>query len=508
MALPQAREAHHRAGWVEPCLPNAGAAGTLKIDSYPYRHRVRDVMTAPAKFVAPDALLGDVLRSMGEARVSSFFVAFAEPSNPENTGILTERDAMRCVARHGAEALGVCAGAIASRPLANVSADDLMFVAMARMNRLKLRHLGVVDDTRRIVGALSARDLLRQRAEEAVALGDEISTAADTIALGRAWAKLPEVAASLGGEGLSGRETAVLISHQLAALTARAAALAEQRLLSEGAGPPPCPYVLAVLGSAGRGESLLAMDQDNALIFSDGGDTAERDRWFAELSRHACDILHDVGVPYCAGGVMARNPQWRGPVSAWRQKIGDWVRRSKPEDLLAVDIFFDLRGVHGELGMAERLWQEAFDAARGQASFAKLLVASVGELRSGLTFFGGLRTEHGRIDIKKSGLFGIVTVARALAICHHMTERSTLARLDRLKALGRSEADLDALSAAQELFLDLLLAQQIDDIRHGVPPSNGVEVKRLSRQKRKRLREALEAVSRLDHITRDLLFSS
>jgi len=33
------------------------------------------------------------------------------------------------------------------------------------MNRLKLRHLGVTDENGKVVGALSARDLLRLRAE-------------------------------------------------------------------------------------------------------------------------------------------------------------------------------------------------------------------------------------------------------------------------------------------------------------------------------------------------------
>ena len=180
--------------------------------------------------------------------------------------------------------------------------------------------------------------------------------------------------AGLLGEGLSGIEIAALISHQLGVLTQRAAVLAEQRLRKEGHGEAPCPYVLAVLGSAGRGESLLAMDQDNALICADGAEPTDGDRWFAALGAHVADILHQVGVPYCKGGVMAKNPQWRGSVSAWRQRIGQWIERSKPADLLSVDIFFDMRGVHGDTGLADLLWREAFDVAKGKSAFAKLLV--------------------------------------------------------------------------------------------------------------------------------------
>ncbi len=283
--------------------------------------------------------------------------------------------------------------------------------------------------------------------------------------------------------------------------------IAERRMREAGQGAPPCPYALAVLGSAGRGESLLAMDQDNALIFAEGAPGGAEDRWFETLGTHVADILHEAGVPYCRGGVMARNPQWRGSVATWRERIAGWIRKSRPEDLLAVDIFFDLRGVHGDGALADQVWRAAFDAARGQADFAKLLVEAAGAVESGLGWFGGFRTAQGRLNLKKSGLFGIVTTARVLAIRHHVVERSTPARLAGVKALGLGgQSDLDALADAQAVFLDLVLDQQIDDIEHGRPATNAVLVKRLNARDRARLRGALEAVRGLDDLTRDLLF--
>jgi hypothetical protein len=50
---------------------------------------------------------------------------------------------------------------------------------------------------------LTARDLLRLRAGEAISLGDEIDQAEDAHALAVAWAKLPHVAAALLSEGLA-----------------------------------------------------------------------------------------------------------------------------------------------------------------------------------------------------------------------------------------------------------------------------------------------------------------
>ena len=394
-------------------------------------------------------------------RISSLYVRPAQGDHNDlrasETGIITERDVLRAVSKYGGDALDIPVEKLMSKPLAMIPADAFVYRAIGRMSRLGVRHLGVVDETGEVIGALSARDLLRVRASEAVSLGDEIDEARDVHDLGAAWAKLPQVVASLLAEGVNARDVAAVISRELGALTRQATVIAEERMREAGHGEPNCAYAVAVLGSAGRGESLLAMDQDNALVFADGAPGGPEDAWFEKLGIHIADILHEVGVPYCKGGVMAKNPQWRGSVATWRKRINDWIRVSKPEDLLSVDIFFDLRPVHGDGRLCTTLWREAFDAAHGEIGFTKLLADASGSVESAFGLFRQFKTREGRIDLKKSGLFGVVSTARVLAIRHHVVERSTPARLAGVKALGiGAESDLDALLEAQETFLDLL----------------------------------------------------
>jgi CBS domain-containing protein len=462
--------------------------------------------------VAPDAPLSAALRTMAAARISSLFVATLVPAmaaaRPQDTGIITERDVMRALAETDGQALAAPVAKVMSSPLACVPADAYVYRAIGRMNRLKVRHLGVTDEDGQIVGALSARDLLRLRAGEAVALGDEIDMAEHASELARAWARLPQVASALRAEGVPAGDTAGIVSRELGALTRQAAVIAESRMRQDGEGAPPCPYAVAVLGSAGRGESLLALDQDNALVFAEGEPGGAEDRWFAGMGDRLAGILNEVGVPYCRGGVMAKNPQWRGSVATWRQRVAEWIGRSSPQDLLSVDIFFDLRPVHGDGAMANTLWRESFDRAQGELSFAKLLAEAAGTTEPGLNLFGNIRTSKGRIDLKRAGLFGIVTLARVLAIRHHVVERATRARIAGLQALDIGAGrDLDALLDAQGVFQDLVLDQQVDDIEHGIPATNTVAVKRLTRRDRERLRTALAAVRHLDDLVRDLLFS-
>ncbi len=513
LALTGVLDQQHRAGWEEAVAPQARDDSALqRIDSYPYRHRVADVMSAPVKFITADASLGAALNCMAREKISSLLVVppgaqTVAGLRADESAIVTERDVMRALCERGPSALGQSVAGFASKPLVTLPAAAFVYRALGRMSRLKLRHLGVEDDNGGICGIVTSRDLLRLRAQDAAILGDAVDQADDVPALAAAWARLPQAAAGLVAEGVPARDVAAVISRELGALTRRAAVLAERQMAADGAGAPPCAYAMCVLGSAGRGESLLAMDQDNALVFADGAPGSSADRWFAQLGTIVADILHEVGVPYCKGGVMAKNAAWRGSVATWQARVAEWIARSNPSDLLSVDIFFDLVGVYGDTRLANELWRDAFDAAAGNAGFAKLLADASGQVQPATTVFGTLRTENGRIDLKATGLFGIVATARVLAIRHHVLERATPARLAAVAALGRGGAqDLEALSRAQAVLLDLILAQQIADIGMGLPPSNKVVVKRLSRGQRKALHESLGAVGHLETLTRDLLF--
>ncbi|MEZ5786762.1 MAG: DUF294 nucleotidyltransferase-like domain-containing protein [Xanthobacteraceae bacterium] len=510
-----AREAPSDYGLIEPVGTPVQAARERtfsRIDSYPYRHFVRDIMRAPVQTVTADTPVRDALSQLLRHGFSSMYVrpvgSDVQALHPQEVGIVTERDLLRALDAHGGETLGLPVERFMSRPIATVPADAFVYRAIGRMNRLKIRHLGATDEAGFLVGSISARDLLRLRAGEAVSLGDEIDQADSVEALGAAWRKLPGVAAALMAEKVSARNIASVISRELGALTRQATVIAERRMLADGQGEPPCPYAVAVLGSGGRGESLLGTDQDNALFFAEGEPGGAEDRWFETLSTHVADTLDAAGLPFCKGGVMARNAAWRGSTRTWEERIANWISRSKPEDLLSVDIFFDLRGIYGEAAFARRLRELAFDHAKGHTSFIKLLVEAAGTMELGLNFFGGFRTERGRIDLKKTGLFGIVNAARALAIRYRILQRSTSERLAAVGGLGIGGShDLQGYVDAVGVFLELILSQQLADLEGGLPPSNAVAIKRMSRYERQRLRAALEQVAQLEWFIRDLLFS-
>lgn len=482
-------------GWqdvVRPQSVNAMQMGVLaRVDSYPYRHRAEDVMSKPPIFADPAMTVRDALTMIAERRISSVFLERAKPDAPH--GIVTERDILRAIAKEGEKAFWKPISAIATFPLSTVTETDFLYVAFGRMQRKRYRHMGVVNVAGDLVGALTQRDLMRLRGDEAVALSDALDEAVGVNELAAVWRKLADAARALVEEGVGARDVAGIISSELCSLTAHAARMAEQEVAATQPRPEALRYAVMVLGSGGRGESLLALDQDNAIIF-DAPDEEAAEAWLEKVALRMNAILDEVGVPFCKGGVMAGNRAWRKTSADWRRQVASWLAKANPKDLLHADIFFDAVPVHGDRLLADDLMQSALSVASHTASFTQLMGVQAAQAEGLIGWFGRLATdEDGRMDLKKNGILPIFATARVLALRHGLAQRSTLFRLEALR--GRSdvpERQLNAVIEAHEVLLGAILRQQLADIAKGVPPSNRVDPAPLPRLDRDRLKWALE----------------
>jgi signal-transduction protein with cAMP-binding, CBS, and nucleotidyltransferase domain len=470
-----------------------------RIDSYPYRYRVAEVMSQPPITAAPTLTLADAARRMREAGISAL-VTIGDDGRPQ--GILTERDMLVAVAERGAAALSAPISDFMHAPVLAVTTDDYLFTAIARMDRLRLRHLAAVDPaTGVLVGIVTARVLLQQRAQQALVLGDEIAVIEHAEDMAALYKRLPALAAGLLREGMAAREITAVISTVLRDISGRAAALAAAAMMQQA----PAAWCFLVLGSGGRGESLLVPDQDNAIVHAGATDD---DPWFAEVGKRAADFLDRAGIPYCRGGVMAMNTEFRHSLEGWRRRIAGWVERPEPANLLNADIFYDFRPVHGDFTLAAHLREIAVEAARSRP-FLAMLGAALSDMGSPLGLFGNFRTEQGRVDLKRGGLLPLVSAARVMALHDGSTALDTRGRLQAAAGAGHLSRDDEAhLQDTHELLLRVVLEQQIADIEAGVAPSARVLVARLDGLTRRRLKEALRRIAQVDWTVRDSLASA
>jgi DNA polymerase-3 subunit epsilon/CBS domain-containing protein len=462
-----------------------------RIDSFPFQYRVKDVMSSPALIVESDRTPAQLATLLSNRKTSAVFVDLS--GNGSAYGIVTERDLMRLLCNNDT-ADAATAGEIASASLRTIGQDAFIYQALGEMHAASIRHLGVKDEAGMLVGALTSGDLLRQRADDAMFLHGDLEGASNVGSLAEIWGRLPLVARSLLDEGIDASHIAAVLGEQLATMTRRAAQLAETRLREDGKGGPPAPYCVLLLGSGGRGETLLAPDQDNAIVFANGYDFAEP--WFAELGGIMADILDEVGIPYCKGGVMASNAEWCHDLESWKNTVHEWLSRADWRDQCYVDIFYDFCPVHGDRVLARELWDYAYSLAGKAPGFIRQLSAMATSFGAPLGFFGGLRTENGRLDLKGGGTMPIVSGARVLALRHDIRERGTRQRLLGVKELGVVNGDdIENVISAHEILLQNILEQQLLDLAAGIAPSNKIDAKRLTKRRRQELKEALEKVA-------------
>jgi signal-transduction protein with cAMP-binding, CBS, and nucleotidyltransferase domain len=470
-----------------------------RLDSFPYRHRVGELMTRPVATIDAARPVAEAARLMNEQRISSVIVL---DDDGRLHGILTERDLLRLVARGSGGLAGPVAAAMSS-PVHAIEADAPVYRALARMARLDVRHLPVVDDDDRPIGMLTSSALLKQRASLALTLGDEVACAEDGPALRAIHDKLAALVRALRREDVSAVQASAVVSGITRDLTARAGELALAEMTSAGEGGPPAPWCLLVLGSAGRGETLMAPDQDNALIHEGG---AGDDVWFSRFAERLNRLLDEAGVPYCRGGVMAKNPAYRHSLAEWQAEVDGWVARPQPKALLGVDIFYDFTAVLGTRRLAGALRDHATRATQRSPLFLRLLAAASEDAPHATDLLGRLRTRGGRIDLKHYGLFPIVAGARAASLAWGSTATATDARLTEASAKGAFPPDAArSLIEARSVLVEAILDQQLEDIAAGRSPDSQVDPKRLDRRATSRLREALAAASEMPEIVHEAL---
>ncbi len=462
------------------------------VDTYPYKVKIKDIMTPP-KIVDRNSTIQSALEILVQKRIGSVIVRLEDR---KQFGILTESDILRAINSDGSDILSAPVEKYSKKLRAIIHKKEFIYRAMVSMSVTNFRRLAVTDDSGEIVGVVSSRDIYGNYSSDAIGLGKDIEKAETSNDLGKVWTGLTSVSKSLINSGIDPRTITAIISRELRGLTQKACQIAEQAVLSNDKADSIPNYVMVVLGSGGRGESMLAMDQDNAIIFDKADVQGEKDKVLQQIGSRTSEILNEVGVRFCDGGVMASNSQWRRDFPSWENLIAKWLAETRQDDLLNSDIFFDGFPVHGDLQLAHKLRTRAIENASKARPFLTLLSKRATDFKTPLGLFGRWKLENGRIDLKKGGIMPIFSAARVLSLQHGLFARSTSDRLLKFKGLNLVPDKLiNDLLEAHGLLLGLILQQQLEDIEVGISPSNNVAVSRLDGFNQHKLKWALDKLN-------------
>jgi CBS domain-containing protein len=112
--------------------------------------------------VTPDTTLAQVSQQLSARRIGSVLVMGGDD---EVAGIISERDLVRALARHGAAALQLEAREVMTRTVVTCDPDNSIEQVMATMTSGRFRHLPVVRHGE-LLGLVSIGDVVKARLEE------------------------------------------------------------------------------------------------------------------------------------------------------------------------------------------------------------------------------------------------------------------------------------------------------------------------------------------------------
>ena len=453
------------------------------------RTRVRDLVTRDPVAVTTAATIREAAVTMADEGVSSLLVMEGD----RLAGIVTDRDLRTRVLAADVDPARPVTEVMSADP-ATGSVDALAVEALLTMTGRGIHHLPLVDDGGRPVGVMTTTDLLRVEQSNPVFLAGDVAKQSDVAGVARVAQRLPRVVQLLVEQDATASDIGRAVTAVGDAVEQRLIALAEAEL-----GPPPVPYAWVALGSRARLEQALAADQDHALVLDDSVADADLP-WFEALAERVASGLEECGWRRCPGEVMATNPRWRMPLSAWQRAFSSWLDSASPEAVLSSAIFFDLRAVHGEHALAARLHQHVVREAPHATRFLAHLARQAGSHEPPLGFFRGLVLEKAgehkdALDIKKGGVAAVVEIARVHALAVGSPAVSTRARIDAAQAGGALSGELAAdLRDAFEYLGYVRLRHQAAQVRAGLAPDNFVAPAQLSSFEKRPLREAFGIV--------------
>ncbi|RUO19822.1 DUF294 nucleotidyltransferase-like domain-containing protein [Aliidiomarina haloalkalitolerans] len=429
---------------------------------------------------------------MTNEEVSSLLIMDGERSLP--VGIITDKDLRKrvlAVGRSDQESVHT----IMSSDLVFVQYNQRIFEAMLLMLRTNLHHLPVLKKGQ-LLGVIALSDVVRHESKSSLFVVSSIFKQNSIEELQTLKADVQASFVRMVNEDANSRMIGASMASIGRSFKQRLLELAEAKL-----GPPPVPYCFIALGSMARDEQAIVTDQDNALILDDSYQPSLHDEYFVELAQYVTDGLDACGYPYCSGGIMATNPEWRQPLSKWREYFTDWIETPTPERLLHSNIFFDLDAIWGEKHFADELNQLIQKSAPRHKRFLASMAKNAVQRTPPLGFFKDFVMEkdgkqNNSINMKRRGTAPLVDLVRVHALSIGSTQRNTFARLeDIIEANILPHGRGPDLRDAYELIAMVRIRQQARAIAAGEEPDNNIHPDQLSDFERKTLKDAFQILS-------------
>jgi CBS domain-containing protein len=459
----------------------------LTKDAY-LTQRVKETMSHSVVFTDPQTTIREAAQLMKQHHISSLLI-----KHDQNlVGIITDRDFRTRVLAEGVEDSETIGRVMTSAPMC-IDVSSRLHDAQLMMMSEGVHHLPVVQDDNP-VGIITPSDILRANNIEPLSLVRAVNRATTIEQLSVAADGIPALVVRLIEHDARAIEVGKIITTLADAITKRLLTLAEEKF-----GTPPCDYAWLAFGSQARQEQVLGSDQDNALLLPDDV-SIEDAAYFNDFTGFVNDGLDACGMPYCPGGIMAKNEKWRMSLKDWMACFAGWIEEPSPKAVMHSSIFFDMRHIAGKQELTKALRNYVLERAKSNTIFLAMMCENALLHSPPLGFFKTFVLEsdgdhNNTLNLKKRGTIPIVDVARQYALSAGLTPLNTIERLQAIEKAGEMSKEMAySLVDAHEFIAGIRLEAQGKQFRSGIKIDNHLDPKELSPLVRHQLKDAFHVV--------------
>lgn len=471
---------------------------TYTVDKILFTTPVEEIATKNVISVPENTSIREAARLMCENSISSLIIMDSEGIP---IGIITDKDLRKKVVS-SARNVDEPAKNIMSYPIIKIDAKDFCFEAVVRMLKYNIHHLLVIKNGK-IDGIITNHDIMMLQGLSPITIVRDLEIQQNVEGLMNTSKQVNTIVGNLISQGAKASNITRIITEINDRIVRKIIQFAEREF-----GQPPVPYCWIALGSEGRKEQTFKTDQDNALIYADPPLTQQEavQKYFLEFTNYIKESLLKCGFPPCPGDIMASNPKWCQPIKVWKKYFSQWIYTPKGENINLSNIFFDFRGIYGDISLEENLRDHLLSIVKDQKVFlgylANLAVRNKPPLGFFKTFVVEKSGEHkDKLNLKIKGIAPIVDIIRLFSLEKSVRETSTLERIEALKNKHTVVRDYaDEIVYAFEFLMLLRMRHQYEQVLKGNMPDNFIDPESLSNLEKKLLKDTFQLISKLQDI--------
>ncbi|MEO1049752.1 MAG: DUF294 nucleotidyltransferase-like domain-containing protein [Bacteroidota bacterium] len=452
-----------------------------------------------------DVVVGSANESIQEVaqRMTDRSVGSLVITDDENlpVGIVTDTDLRKRVVAQNLSVVKPVTEVMSS-PVRVIAEGFSLSEVLIRMLRDHVHHLVVTKDgtdKSALVGIVSDHDIMLSQQNHPAALAKNIRNENDP----EQWPALRNQAEAIVADYLKKEVSVSLVSNFITEVNDTLIQKAIELALDQYPEAKEISFCWLSLGSEGREEQLLRTDQDNAIIFEDGDDNDQVQATLIKLAEHINQTLAACGFEECPANIMARNPKYCQPLSAWQKYFADWIKTPEPKALMNSTIFFDFRVVYGDKSLAESLSESLIEAITKEEKFLSHMAVNALQNPSPVGFFKKFLVERSgehvdEFDIKKRAMMPLSDAARLLALQHGIQNtQNTPERYKKVSEFEPSNALLyEEAAQAYEILMRIRALQGIQNRDSG----RFIEIDGMNKLEKQILRSTFNSIKDLQKI--------